>query len=474
MFNLIKNEWIKLISRPSTWIVLALLLLCSLALPLFPLMGDFLDDSFAYQASDEEIYENERQWAVSDTGMSEVDRTVLLAVIDFCSENGVPSDYYYGIDWQGEAIHDAFYTYYQTLLYNEDTLSADQKAALQEGMDVATAAVLQHDWRSYYEFKAKEAREGAMDAAEGDALAYAYTYFLERDVEPLDDEYRKQLMNIYQAYRSSYQDILVKKESGESYDRKEFDRVSTPFLTAEYCLKNEISSYIWKDPERGVENIEGNFFYGMQMETAAISFLAVFLIVIAGGIIAREFSQGTIKFLLINPRGRGKILFSKYLLMILMALIIPVIFFVLSLLICILVYGTGQLGTPYLSVSDGVLTVNSAFFYIARLYATEILEAVIYATMAFMISALLRSSSLAIGLSIAVFFGGGTITSVLSVFNLDFGRYLIFANADLSVFLQNSYSLFPNHTLPFALGVIAVHMVIFLLTAYDAFKKRDV
>ena len=34
--------------------------------------------------------------------------------------------------------------------------------------------------------------------------------------------------------------------------------------------------------------------------------------------------------------------------------------------------------------------------------------------------------------------------------------------------------IFPEQTVTFAIGVIAVYMIVFLLTAYDGFVRRDV
>ena len=68
---------------------------------------------------------------------------------------------------------------------------------------------------------------------------------------------------------------------------------------------------------------------------------------------------------------------------------------------------------------------------------------------------------------------GNTIMLVLNQLKQDWGRYLIFANTDLASIMDGS-SLFPSHTLTFAVTVIVAHMAVFLLTAWDGFTKKSV
>ena len=96
------------------------------------------------------------------------------------------------------------------------------------------------------------------------------------------------------------------------------------------------------------------------------------------------------------------------------------------------------------------------------------------ATLAFTISSLMRSSAVAIGVSIFAMMGGSIIDSILSqVLKVDWGRYLIFSNIDLVNIAQGN-SIYEGQTLGFAIAVLAVHMVVFLLAAWDGFVRREV
>ena len=96
------------------------------------------------------------------------------------------------------------------------------------------------------------------------------------------------------------------------------------------------------------------------------------------------------------------------------------------------------------------------------------------ATFAFAISSVVKSSSLAIGLGIfAMSMGENAVQILKMAFNVDAGRYTIFANSNLQTIAQGQ-TLFPGQTLGFAIAVIVIHMAVFLLTAWDGFVRRDV
>ena len=71
-----------------------------------------------------------------------------------------------------------------------------------------------------------------------------------------------------------------------------------------------------------------------------IQFAGLFAIIIAAGIVASEFNWGTIKLLLIRPIDRGKILASKYLAVIVFALMLLSVLFVFSTLLGLILFGT--------------------------------------------------------------------------------------------------------------------------------------
>jgi ABC-2 type transport system permease protein len=204
-----------------------------------------------------------------------------------------------------------------------------------------------------------------------------------------------------------------------------------------------------------------------------VPLVGLMLIIIAGGIIASEYAGGTIKSLLINPVARWKFLVAKYVTVLSVALILLLILFVSNFIFAGLLFGFSGINVPFLNVVNGEVVRGSALLYVVSLYLLSSVGVIVLATFAFMLSALVRSSALAIGLGVCLFFGGFIVVSMLQFMGFYQARFIFFANTDL-IAVMNGTSGFVHHTLTFALVIIAVHMLIFLWTAWDAFTRTDV
>ncbi|WP_347548888.1 ABC transporter permease subunit [Pseudalkalibacillus hwajinpoensis] len=209
----------------------------------------------------------------------------------------------------------------------------------------------------------------------------------------------------------------------------------------------------------------------MDNSTGIVSLIAIFTIIIGAGIIASEFSWGTIKLLLIRPATRTKILASKFIATLIFALFSLVILYVSSFVIGGLLLGFDSIDQPYLTYSGGEVSETSmAVHYIVE-YALASVNLLMMVTFAFMLSSIFRSSSLAIGLSIFLMFTGSQLTFVLSQY--DWVKYILFANTDLSVYFDGS-PIVESMTLGFSLVTLTIYFVIFILLSWLLFTKRDV
>ncbi|MBA9025548.1 ABC transporter permease [Peribacillus huizhouensis] len=203
-----------------------------------------------------------------------------------------------------------------------------------------------------------------------------------------------------------------------------------------------------------------------------VDIVALFTIIIAAGIVASEFSWGTIKLLLIRPISRAKILLSKYITVLLYALFMLAILFVLSFILGAAFFGFEQ-NQPHLAYLDGQIVARAQIPFLLSQYALSSVGLLIFTTMAFMISAAFRNSSLAIGLSIFLLLMGSIVTSIIAGF-FDWAKYLLFANTNLLPYFGSGTLMVEGMTLSFSLIVLLVYYIIFLVVAFWAFVKRDV
>lgn len=211
---------------------------------------------------------------------------------------------------------------------------------------------------------------------------------------------------------------------------------------------------------------------GVQQSAELMIMVTIFTVIIAGDAVAGEFHWGTIKLLLIRPYSRSRILFSKYLAVLLFALFLAAGLLVSSFAINALLYGFRNVGLVDLSLdADGQVRETGMFLKVLGAYALRGVELFMTVSLAFMLSTVFRSSTLAVGITMFITFAGQLITMLLSRF--PWGKYWLYANTDLSVYM-NGNTPPEGMSLGFSVAVLAVYYVLFTALSWIIFNRRDV
>ncbi|PGL72575.1 ABC transporter permease [Bacillus sp. AFS055030] len=253
--------------------------------------------------------------------------------------------------------------------------------------------------------------------------------------------------------------------------------------------KKELKSLSKKDPQRPYlektiamneyrmeHNIspdeKTNVWTFMDVSSSLIILVGLFTIIVSANIVASEFNWGTIKLLLIRPFSRKKIIMSKYITSILFGFAMLFILFLVSNLLGLVLFGTGDGNTSYLAYVDGHVEEQSRLVYSAKLYLLSFIETFMLATMAFMVSTVFRNNTIAIGISILLLTVGNTVTAILAGF-FDWTKFILFANTNLMLYV-NGTPLVEGMTMTFSVIMLFVYFVIFLGLSLVVFSKRDV
>lgn len=245
---------------------------------------------------------------------------------------------------------------------------------------------------------------------------------------------------------------------------KIFSRKSSLLMLAALSLLTVFSSILTKR----YSIFPGSLWDGMDNQYYLIFLVKIFALIIAGGIVADEFAWGTIKLLLIHPVSRSKILWSKYLTVILFCILLTVWLFLNSFVSNALLYGSQHPGGTFLNNAFAISTFSS----VTLEHGLGIIEAVMYASLAFMLSVVSRSSALSIGLSLICMFVGPQITSYLRTFSLY--KYILFANLNLSSYFDARVPIPHGMSLGWSLAVLGVYDSFLLVCSWWVFNKRDV
>ncbi|WP_337189844.1 ABC transporter permease [Sediminibacillus terrae] len=199
--------------------------------------------------------------------------------------------------------------------------------------------------------------------------------------------------------------------------------------------------------------------------------LSLFTIIVAAGIIAHEFRWGTVKLLLIRPVARTKILFAKYASVLLFAFTSLVFLLVFSWITGAIFFGVNGANPLLVIQNQNEYTQIAAWAEMGRSYGLQLINLVMMATFAFMISSIFRNSGLAIGFAIFLMMAGNSIIGFFMQY--DWAKYILFANTNLEQYFRGT-PLIEGMTLSFSIGVLIVYYVIFMVLSWLFFTKRDV
>ena len=439
-FRLVKNEYIKTLKKASTKIMLILIVLAAAGVSILSYAIKIANNDFDNYSYEEDQVDFSQDIADLRVMQSEGYQDE-IKLYEYLDANKVKPD-----SWQAIFALNLPSNIPQEQLYN----------------DILDNVIKENgDW--------KKACQALKDIVPNDSGAkWEYEYRLENNI-PFGDTWKDETINNISDSKESLVDVQNSKETTEIKKLK--DSISMNLYRLEHNIDINANASI--DEGGMVDSSEINFWSAFSLSTSLVSLIGLLIIIIAGSCVANEFSQGTIKFLLINPVKRWKILMSKYFTIITIGYVMIALLFIMMIPFAGIFLGFDSISAPYLYISDGVVHEMSPFLQIAKLYLLNSVNVVVMATMAFALSSLFKSAALAIGAGVFCMMGGNTVVQILALLKQDWARYLIFANTNLAD-IYNGQSLFPQHSLTFALIVIAVHMVIFLLTAWDGFTKREV
>lgn len=436
-FRLVKNEYIKVFKKLSTKIMIVLIIICALGLSGIALFAKHNMESNNYSSYDATgDYQETIDWLKNTNGDPNE-----IAMWQYLIDNDIDSN-----DWRYDVLSAVFAN------------GTGDMSGIKKYLD-------DNDWRGFCQYR-----------LDNDILTegekWEYQYRLDKDISfDKSNEKKNDLIMTVANAKNTIATMGDAKSDGQNSRAKLEDNIKLALYQLDNDkldnTANQMTLFETYEPE------QITFWTVFLTSTSLVTVVALLAIVIAGGIVSSEFSQGTVKFLLINPVKRWKILMSKYFTVITVGYIMLCILFVVMIPITGLMLGFDGFSTPYIYVSGGDVKEMPTLLYAAEQYLMKSVEMVVMSTLAFAISSLVRSTALAIGVSVFTMCIGSTVTRLLGQLGQDWARFLVFANTDLAS-ISKGYSIFAQHSLTFAVGVLIAHMVVFLLTAWDGFTKRSV
>ncbi|MGG1637074.1 ABC transporter permease [Paenibacillus sp. NRS-1760] len=208
------------------------------------------------------------------------------------------------------------------------------------------------------------------------------------------------------------------------------------------------------------------------MESSILFLLVtIFTVVIAAGGVAEEFTSGTIKLLLIRPWSRSKILLSKYISIMIFALLLAIVLFAVTIFVNWICFGINA--SPDIKPTFVGDEGTNPFSYMLKYYGLTLISLVVTVTLAFMLSTVFRSSGLAIGMALFLLLGVNSFIGLVAMLDYKWIDYLLFIHLNLTQYLDGN-PMREGMTLGFSLVVLGVYYALFIAITWYTFKKRDV
>ncbi|HDR8061568.1 ABC transporter permease [Bacillus thuringiensis] len=195
-------------------------------------------------------------------------------------------------------------------------------------------------------------------------------------------------------------------------------------------------------------------------------FTTIFGITTASRTITDEFQKGTIKQLLIRPRKRMTVLFSKYI-----TVLLTMLFIVFASMLIAMIIG--------LIVMDGSKT-ELTLGIVLKTILYQLLSPFFFATLAFFLANVFRKSVLPLIITMFLLFLQGAINMALMMFAKGVAKFVVFFHLDLRAYDSNKLisggvePTFTEFTFTTSLLLVVAYFVVLLVASSALFQKRDV
>ena len=216
------------------------------------------------------------------------------------------------------------------------------------------------------------------------------------------------------------------------------------------------------------------------MANSITLFIPLLIMAIASDIVSGERTSGTIKMLLTRPVKRWKVLLSKLITLFMFSSLIVLAAFVITYVISGAVFGYKGFDLPVftgfqMSGTDVDLsTVHGVpqWKYLLMQGGLVWFVSLTVASLAFMVSVLVRSTAASIVVMMAALIAGTILTNMASAWNS--AKYLFMVNLELTDYLSGTPAPIEGMNLSFSLAVLSIWAAAALIISFLVFTKRDI
>lgn len=372
--------------------------------------------------------------------------------------------------WQYEVILNTGAEYISELNYATYQEKNNEKVEeLTNQYNSFVEALNSGDWRKFVNEElniAKQSREQLGNSTDNmlDLQIEILQMRLDYNIE-YGNNYKNQALSKYS--ESKMQLLEYEGKNNRTYDEElAYQEAKEDFEKSKYALENDKDIF----NEANARGILLNTFSEYEL------FIIITVVLIAGAIVSEEFNKGTIKLLLVRPYSRAKILFAKYVVVLLTVVFIMVAILIMQLIIGGVFFGFDSLSIPAVEYNHNTNTLVE-INVILNTILTGLAKLPIYiliGTLAFALSTLFTNTAVAITVSLLGYMASSMVNQFAYYYNLEWLKYFVTPNWDFTQFLNGKLPLMEGLNIPFSIVICIIYFAIMMIPTFIVFKKKNI
>ncbi len=464
MSSLIKNEIIKIFKKKSIYVMLivtfAFTILTNVIYKyIYNMNGDYFSEGYIEVLEEQQKSlnpDNPEEVSIYINNKTDLDTYNLAKQYDKDS-------------WQYEIILNYGRNYISDLNYTTyQDKNSDRIAEAQEKYDEFLKRINEGNWRTFAEEELNNMKKNiALSEEDFTTKVQLETLQMRLDYNiEYGNNYKNAALSRYSSNKMQVVDYEQNTENRKYREQKSYQEAKEDMEKALYVIKND------KDILNN-SNLRGTL---LDMFSEYELFIIITVVLIAGAIVSEEFNKGTIKLLLVKPYRRTKILFAKFI-----VVMLTIIFIMLAIGIMQFIVGGIFFGFDSLSIPAVEYNHNTGSIVEMNLVQGMLLNAlgrlpiyILIGTLAFAISAIFTNTAVAITISILGYMASQIINQLAFSFDIAWLKYFITPNWELSQFFYGRLPNMQGTSLLFAITLCIGYFLIMIIPAFMTFKKKNI
>ena len=401
----------------------------------------------------------------------------------------------------GDKLDTLFYKEIEDSLYNSKIVTTIKNYIYQIKNLTYSSDNLKNILADFYSAKTEYKEEILKSITESVNKAYS------------DDEYNISKSNIQNMVDMAYKYLAVDDNSFRIIENSLYIEISTEYSDSDiskfvgfsnfnsYSHKENLTKYKYLLENNLVDSDVANMFsfntstssqtnafdyMYFTLEIASVLIIA-FTVILGAGMIAKEYSEGTIKLLVMRPFKRNKIIMAKILATMFLAFILVMVSVIITFITGLIIYGVSFPSMLVVFNSSVAFTLPIWLVFIIYLICLMV-KIWIFALLAIAISTIFKSYIAAVCISAGIYILNIVLTFVSSGAN--WLKYNIFANLDIFKYFGGSFNtrvienqnltslfsspVFADTTVWLTIITIGVLSLILHIILFTVFKHRDI